>query len=514
MVEAALQPLDTRGVVYRLSDETAPVGERLLFTNHSPLGEAEDPSEDGYREDGKPRLHSGATFAFAGRRWSIRFAPTAEYLADQRFWEARTVLAGGLLFSSLLGVFLLSATGRTATIERVVLERTAELEAANASLENEIAAHQRTEEALTESEARTRAIVETAAEGVITIDERAVVQAFNAAAERLFGYQAAEVIGHNVNMLQPEPYHSHHDSYIQSYLRTGVAKIIGISREVEGRRKDGTVFPLHLAVSEVRLGERRLFTGIVADISERKQAEQKLERLAAELARSNADLEEFAYVASHDLRAPLRAISNLSEWIEEDLGESLAGDIQKNTDLLRSRVQRMERLIDDLLTYSRAGRVAAEIKTVDAAAMLTDVIFMLDPPEGFTIEIGPNMPVFETAEAPLQQVFHNLVGNALKHHDRKDGRIDLASSTVGDLYEFSVTDDGPGIAPEFQESVFQMFQTLQSRDKVEGSGMGLALVKKIIEHHGGRIELESAPGQGTTFRFTWPKHIEPEASDD
>ncbi len=276
MVNAALKPLDLKGIVFRLQDETAPPGEGLLFSILPPSGETSDSSTKAGRRGFGTELHSQVPIEFAGRRWMMEFNPTAEYLTDLGLWEARAVLTGGLLFSSLLGTFLLVIAGRTAMIRRVVQERTSELSNANAEWAREITERRKTDEALQESEARHRAIVDNAVDGIITINEQAIVQSFNPAAEHIFGYRASEVIGRNVNMLQPEPFRSHHDGYVQNYLRTGQAKIIGIGREVTGRRHDGTTFPLDLSVSELRLGKKRLFTGILRDITERKQREEAL----------------------------------------------------------------------------------------------------------------------------------------------------------------------------------------------------------------------------------------------
>jgi PAS domain S-box-containing protein len=273
MVNAALKPFDREDIKYTLYDETAPAGENLLFTNQLLQTEAMPTLVEDNRAKSLAGIHAGETFEFAGRRWTVRFTPTAEYLAAHRLWEARAVLLGGFLFSILLGAFLLVVAGRTAMTERVVIERTAELSDANAHLEQEISERQHTRAALTESEARHRAIVDAAVDGIITINAQGIIQSLNPAAERIFGYPAAELIGRNVNVLQPEPFHSHHDEYLQNYLRTGIAKIIGIGREVVGLRKDGTTFPLDLAVSEVQLGQKRLFTGIIRDITGRKQAE-------------------------------------------------------------------------------------------------------------------------------------------------------------------------------------------------------------------------------------------------
>ncbi len=276
MITAALKPFDRRDVECTLYDRTASVGHHLLFTDRPQLNETPHLAMEDNRRDPLARILSGSTFDFAGRRWTVQFTPTAAYLAAHRPWEARAVITGGFLFASLLGTILLVMAARTAMIERVVVDRTAELSEANASLENEISERQQTAAALTQSEARQRAIVETAVDGIITIDEKGIVQSLNPAAERLFGYAAKEIVGRNVNTLQPEPFHSHHDEYIKNYLQTGIAKIIGIGREVVGRHKDGTTFPMDLAVSELRLDDKRFFTGIIRDITDRKQAEQQI----------------------------------------------------------------------------------------------------------------------------------------------------------------------------------------------------------------------------------------------
>lgn len=256
------------------------------------------------------------------------------------------------------------------------------------------------------------------------------------------------------------------------------------------------------------------------DITESKRAEKALRSRADELARlttvlaqtttnlekRNAELDQFAYIVSHDLKAPLRAIANLSQWLEEDLEEQLSEDTRHQMDLLRSRVHRMEALIDGLLQYSRVGRLNTDLELVDVEELLVEVIDSLAPPPEFTITVMPGMPTLWTERLPLEQVFANLISNGIKHNHRTDGQIVISANEQTDDYEFAVTDNGPGIAPEFHEKVFVMFQTLESRDQAENTGVGLAIVKKILEDKGGTIALESNRGQGTTFRFTWPKH--------
>jgi PAS domain S-box-containing protein len=252
--------------------------------------------------------------------------------------------------------------------------------------------------------------------------------------------------------------------------------------------------------------------GVTMDISERKEAEENLRRRALELARmtralerSNQELDQFAYITSHDLRAPLRGIANLSRWIEEDLGENLTEETRQQLELMRGRVNRMEAMIEGILEYSRIGRVPIKRERVDVGALLAEIVDLLAPPPGFTIEIAPGMPILVTKRIRLQQVFQNLIGNALKHHHRPEGHIRVSVQDAGEFYEFAVTDDGPGIAPQYHDKVFVIFQTLEARDKVESTGVGLSLVKKIVEDQGGAIYLESAEGAGATFRFTWPK---------
>lgn len=368
------------------------------------------------------------------------------------------------------------------------------------------------DEALRASEARLRAIFNTAVDGIITIDDHGIVDSMNPAAERIFGYSADEVIGRNISMLMPSPYHEEHDGYLQNYLTTGVRKIIGIGREVMGQRKDGSTFPLYLAVSEMNQGGRRMFAGIIRDITDRRRYEEALRQRASELAelaaalkRSNQELDQFAYITSHDLKAPLRGIAHLSGWIEEDIGDKFTPEAHQQMDLLRGRVHRMEAMIDGILQYSRVGRIRSQPQTVDVDHLLAEIIDLIAPPPEFHIEVEPGMPTLPAERLGLQQVFMNLIGNAIKHHHRRDGRITISVKDAGEYCEFAVADDGPGIAPEFHEKIFVIFQTLAARDKVEGTGIGLSLVKKIIEDQGGTVRVESREGAGATFRFTWPK---------
>jgi signal transduction histidine kinase len=228
---------------------------------------------------------------------------------------------------------------------------------------------------------------------------------------------------------------------------------------------------------------------------------------ARKIKQSNEELERYAYITAHDLKSPLRAIDNLSQWIQEDMGENLSEQTKEYMATLRQRVRRMEKLLNDILEYSRLGRKAdvAYNEVINAQAMIEDAISLANPSEKFSIEIDDAFADINLNRMPLQQIFYNLINNALKHHDKNTGVIKIGVKEDSERYIFSVQDDGPGIAPEYHEKVFEMFQTLKPRDEREGSGMGLAIVKKILTAYGGIINLKSDVGQGTLFCFTWPK---------
>jgi PAS domain S-box-containing protein len=245
--------------------------------------------------------------------------------------------------------------------------------------------------------------------------------------------------------------------------------------------------------------------GFALEITDKTRSEHKLKEYALNLEKINKELDQFAYVVSHDLKAPLRAITNLSEWIEEDIGDKLDGDTKKNMQLLRGRVQRMQALINGILEYSRVSRTRASYEEVNIKNLICDLLGMLDVPEKFTVVNNIQVNSIITNRTRIEQVFSNLISNAVKYHNKPQGLLKLEGVEFKNHYEFSVSDDGPGIAPEFHEKIFVIFQTLESRDKVESTGVGLAIVKKIVEEEGGKIKVESNIGEGAKFIFTLPK---------
>jgi PAS domain S-box-containing protein len=225
----------------------------------------------------------------------------------------------------------------------------------------------------------------------------------------------------------------------------------------------------------------------------------------AQIAERNRELDSFAYVVSHDLKAPLRGIVNLSQWIEDDLDLIVCKQIQAHTTLLRSRVRRMEATIDGLLDYARVGRIDTPGEPVVVSQLLADILDAIAPPPTFKIEIAPHLPTLHTNGLLLSQVFTNLISNGIKHHDRLEGSIVISGCEHGDFYQFAVADDGPGIAPEHHEKIFAIFQSAHPQPHRDSSGIGLSIVKKIVEAEGGKIWLASERDRGTTFYFNWPR---------
>jgi PAS domain S-box-containing protein len=359
--------------------------------------------------------------------------------------------------------------------------------------------------------ARFAQLLQSTDEAIFGIDTDGLCTFINVSGARLLGYERSELLGANMH----EVLHHHHadgSEYpveqcpIQKAMLGGTS--VRIADEVFWTRA-GRAVPVEYTSSPITSNGRTIGAVIAFnDITARRTAERERERLIGALARSNQELDQFAYVASHDLKAPLRGIANLSQWIEEDLGENVPPDVLEKMALVRGRVQRLEALIDGILQYSRAGRVRSAIEQVDVDLLVKDVVELLAPPPEVAVTIEPGMPTIRTERTPLQQVFMNLISNAIKYNRRPGARITISSRDAGNMYAFSVTDNGPGIEPEYHDRIFGIFQTLESRDRVEGTGIGLSVVKKIVELNGGSITVRSALGEGATFMFEWPKTAE------
>lgn len=399
------------------------------------------------------------------------------------------------------------------------------------------------EEALRRSEERFRLLVQSVMDyAILMLDTEGRVTSWNEGAQRIKGYSADEIIGRSFTTFYP-----------QEALAAGFPQYELEVASREGRfedegwrvRKDGSRFWANVVITALRssAGEPIGFVKVTRDLTARRAAEKQAQRLAAEQAahaeatrrgeeleaalraaqeaRADAEravaamtvayreLDQFAYVASHDLKAPLRGIGNLAQWIQEDLGERIEGETAEHLRMLQGRVNRMNALIEGILAYSRAGRAADPPACVDTGLLVREVVELIAPPPEVQVKLPDDMPTLETERVLLEQVFMNLLGNAVKYGGaaRPDVEIRIGWRRIDGGIQFTVSDNGPGIASEYQDRIWGIFQTLARRDQVEGTGIGLSVVKKIVERRGGRISLESAPGQGATFLFTWPSRV-------
>jgi PAS domain S-box-containing protein len=357
---------------------------------------------------------------------------------------------------------------------------------------------------ISSSKALTESLMKIIPDGLLVLNTSNVIALANTAVSELFGFSKAEELeGLPVHKIFSCP------DDANDFLKT--LNVDGRSENCENTfvRLNGTRFTgLYTGISIQTAGDAEVSRLIlIRDISGQKQAEKKLADYTRLLEKSNKELDQFAYIVSHDLKAPLRAISNLSTWLKEDLGSSLSDENNQHLTMLRSRVVRMESLINGVLEYSKIGRANVASEAIDTFSLLGEILEMLSPPPHVRVEINPDLPVIEAPKTMLLQVFSNLIGNAIKYNDKKEGLIQVVCKEYETGYEFSVIDNGPGIPEEFHEKIFVIFQTLQSRDKFESTGIGLTIVRRILEDCGGSISVESSAGQGSKFIFNWPKPL-------
>ena len=360
-------------------------------------------------------------------------------------------------------------------------------------------------------EAHLRSILETVPDGMIVIDERGIIQSFSAAAERIFGYAAREVCGSNVSLLMPSPHRERHDDYIARYLRTGERRIVGIGRVVAGQRKDGSTFPMELAVGEVNQGGHRLFTGFVRDISERQRTRQRLQELQAELSHVSrvSEMGQMASALAHEINQPLAAASNYlhaAKRLGARRDPAQAPLIDQALDKAAGQVERASQILRRLRTFIRKGE--PELAPEDIAKLIEEgsAIALVGARErGVTVRLqtAANLPAVLVDKIQIQQVIVNLMRNAVEAMEAGPRReLTLEAVLAPDTRDVvvRVIDTGPGLAPEVAERLFQAFVTT----KAQGMGVGLSICRSIVEGHGGTLVAEPNPGGGTIFSFTLP----------
>src|SRR5262245_57735961 len=372
---------------------------------------------------------------------------------------------------------------------------------------NRIRATRSTRDA-TAREAHLASILDTVPDAMIVIDERGVVQSFSAAAERLFGYSAAEAVGSNVRLLMPSPYRESHDGYIERYLRTGERRIIGIGRVVVGERKDGSTFPMELAVGEMRSSNQRYFTGFIRDLTERQKTEARLQELQSELVHISrlTAMGEMASTLAHELNQPLSAIANylkgsrrLLEESSDDRSTTLRDAIDKAADQALRAGQIIRRLRDFVARGESERRVESVKKLVEEASALA-LVGAKDQGVRVRFQFDPTIDLVLADKVQIQQVLLNLMRNAIEAMEGCSKReLVISTEPAGEgMITISVADTGAGIAPEITSQLFQPFVTT----KRHGMGVGLSISRTIVEGHGGQISCEPNPAGGTAFRLT------------
>lgn len=354
---------------------------------------------------------------------------------------------------------------------------------------------------LAESRGRLAAIIDNAVDGIITIDQHGLIQSVNDACTRIFGYAPEEMIGRNVKMLMPEPYHSAHDGYLGNYHRTGEAKIIGSGREVEGRRKDGFIFPLDLAVARVELNGATIYSGIVRDISERKASEQAL-------IEANAELEEFAYRTSHDLRSPIASSLGLLGISKDMLAEGNTPALGQMLQRMEVNFRRLDHLIQNIITVTRTRLMEEDERPIELHALVAEAIEALSHLDDFKrIRIENHVPAELTIvskPSKFQVIVGNMLSNAVKYHDPKEAEpaIDVRAFRYGGRLRLSVEDNGLGVPPASRHLLFKMFKRLHP-NRSFGSGLGLYILRKSAEALGGAA-LYEARDKGSRFMIELP----------
>jgi PAS domain S-box-containing protein len=354
-------------------------------------------------------------------------------------------------------------------------------------------------------ESRYRGLLEAAPDAMVVVDQHGEIVLLNAQAEKKFGYPRDELLGQKVTNIIPEGFA---ERLIADSLRSAedaLAQQIGTGIELYGRNRNGGEFPIEIMLSPLESAEGTLVTAAIRDISVRKRAEANLLRNMEELNRSNEELEQFAYIASHDLQEPLRMVASYTQLLGRRYKGKLDEDADEFIAFAVDGASRMQRLIQDLLTFSRVGSRAGELLDISSEAALTQALVNL---HGTIIESGAvvthdPLPMVVADEMQLIQLFQNLVGNAIKYQDGGIPQVHISAIKSGSRkWQFSIKDNGIGIDRQYFEKIFGMFQRLHKREEYDGTGIGLAICRKIVARHGGHISVESRLGRGSTFRFT------------
>ena len=369
------------------------------------------------------------------------------------------------------------------------------------------------ERALNRSENMLRTIINATKDAMIAVGEDGLICLFNPAAEKMFGRGQAEMIGQTLELLVPEDYTSRHKQHVHDFFVNNRQDYMADRPlELPARHSKGHIFPIELSLSVGIVDEKRVVIAIARDITERKKAEHTLEELNTalettnlELIRTNKELEEFAYITAHDLKTPLRAIGTLADWLSVDYADKFDEQGKENVRLLVAKAKQMSSLIDDILRYSGAGHNPQKSRKVDLHQVVSDIIHDIAPPKHIDITTENELPKLVCKKTHIKQIFQNLLSNAVKYMDKSEGHIKIGCVELEDTWRFSVADNGSGIEKKYFDKIFKIFQTLSPREGLDSTGIGLSIVKKLVELNKGSVWVESEVDKGSTFFFTLPK---------
>lgn len=343
------------------------------------------------------------------------------------------------------------------------------------------------------------AVIDSSPYGQIVVDKSGVIRMLNSRLVSLFGFSREELLGQPIEILLPERYRHAHHNLVQYFFAQPSLRAMGEGRDLTGRHKSGREIPVEIGLAPMDLEAELHVLVCITDITRRK-------RLELDLREANAQLEEFSFVVSHDLKSPMRGIADLTDWILEDLGPAAAPDVTRNLERIQARVQRMENLTEDLLNYARAAKRCKDVAQVDLPGLIQNILDLLVLPENAQVQIALEIKELLTPKAPLETVLRNLISNAIKHHDAvRQFQLTIGNEAAGSYLCFRVVDNGPGIPANAQDRVFRLFQTLTGTGTSHG-GVGLAVAKRLCESHGGRLELDkNHVTGGCCFVIWWPR---------